>query len=311
MGNLLFAQHHEFSINVGGGLSMLQYTPNTTNVILVDIPSTPYVAEPIPSSGGKRPGFGGNVGIGYHYFFTPQWGVGTGVNMALYNSQMKLKNYTVDNDEYSISGIPADFVFRYTFENYREKQRITMVTVPLMLQYQTKGYSAFYIALGGKVAIPMAASYNVKDSFATVGYFHETKTPYDSLYAQGFGRYYRSVKENLDMKVAYMVSAELGMKFYMEHLILYTGVYFDYGLSELRKEGQKAAPLIGYQPETPAEFTYGNMLASGGDKLYPISVGITMRLAWGTPASKVRGAISRGMVVPPVHPSTTLFKRRR
>ena len=54
----------EFSIQIGGGASNLQN---------------------LPTIGKELWSWTGTAGLGYHYFFNPQWGVVMGANFAVYN----------------------------------------------------------------------------------------------------------------------------------------------------------------------------------------------------------------------------------
>ena len=68
----MFAQHkHEFSVYGGSGLSTLNYTVTT---------------------GEHKAGLGGHFGLGYHYFFSPKWGLGTGAELAIYNAKYNNMN---------------------------------------------------------------------------------------------------------------------------------------------------------------------------------------------------------------------------
>ena len=83
----LFAQHdHELSLYGGGGISSLRYKP---------------------TAGNRNFGFGGHFGLGYHYFFSPKWGLGTGVELAFYNARFKVNDLDVRYGATDIDGSPT------------------------------------------------------------------------------------------------------------------------------------------------------------------------------------------------------------
>ena len=132
----LFAQHqHELSVYSGGGLSTLAYKP---------------------TFGEQKHGLGGHFGLGYHFFFTPNWGLGTGVELACYHARFKMNNLDI---RYMTTDRDGDrFEFRSTVNNYEEKQRAMLLQIPLMLQFQTNKADSkrqFFAAAGGKAGFPM------------------------------------------------------------------------------------------------------------------------------------------------------------
>lgn len=276
-GTALTAQtSHEFSLYGGGGLSTLNY-----KVTL----------------GEQKMGFGGHAGLGYTFFFSPNWGLGTGVELGLYNSKFELKNilntqYTgVDNTETP----PENFDFRSIISNYKETQRAIMLQIPLLLQFQSNGNHKFYAAAGGKIGLPISKTYKSSGvSLQNSGYFAYEDFTYTEQEFRDFGTFTdRNAEGDLDLKPAFFVSAELGMKWRLsDNWSLYTGAYLDYGLNNAAKD--KRSPLVEYNATQPthyilnsvihSQYPSGNLATAPSftEKVTPLAAGIKLRLAFGT-----------------------------
>ena len=183
---------NEFSINVGGGASSLQTKPTEGN----DLWS-----------------WTGAAGLGYRFFFSRHWGIGTGANFAIYNGGISIKNYNQAQTATNIS-TGSVFDFLVSSPNYKGTIQTMMVTIPLMLQYQGADKTAFYVALGGKVGIPVSAKEQPKGDITTKGYFPNINVTYEDLPEYGFvtNQPFPENKTNISLKTAFMVSAELGVK---------------------------------------------------------------------------------------------------
>lgn len=261
--------HHEVSIYGAGGLSTLRY----------DL-----------SAGDYSSGFGGNFGVGYMYFFNPQWSLGTGVEISVYNSKADLPDFST---RYQTNDGTRNFYFQSQFSGYEEKQRAVYANIPLMLQYQTKSKSPFFIAAGGKIGFPMDASYNTSaSSLVNSGYYPQFNlTLYNPAY-MGFGTYYgEETSGDYDLETNYMASLELGKKFFFNQgLALYAGIYGDYGFNDLYK-GVKNKQMLTYNTLSPTEFTHNSLFSSSYvkngktnefiDNVHPWAAGIKLRLAFG------------------------------
>ncbi len=257
---------HEFSIYAGGGLSTLQYDLN---------------------AGKHTNGFGGQGGLGYTFFFSPNWGLTTGAEIALYQAKAKLSGFS---DSYEVKHPAEDYIYTYTLNSYTERQQAWYVNIPLMLQYQTGGKHKFFVALGGKVGFPVSVSAKTDDfTVATTGYFLTDDILYDDLPQHGFGSYNcKGSKTKPDrFKLNLMLSAELGIKSKIgSRNALYTGVYVDYGLANILSSNDKTfventpgtEPPVVMSPVVESQHA-GNPFT---DKIAPLSVGLKLRFAFGT-----------------------------
>jgi len=260
---------HEFSAWGAGGLSSLNYKTHV---------------------GEKKYKPGGSVGLGYTYFFSTKIGLHSGAELSFSNTDYKLNNLS---GNYNTNDGELPFEFRYTINNYKEKQTTTSLNIPLMLQFQSGGTHQFYAAVGGKVGIPLNAKYKAKNiSLTTTGYYPQYDIEMDSPAFMGFGTFENlKAKDDYDFKVAYMASAETGYKWRLkEGLSLYTGIYFDYGLNDISKKKQ-TGEIIVYNTENPREFIHNGALMAHNtvnnnqeiltSKIKPIAAGLKFKLSFG------------------------------
>lgn len=242
----------------------------------------------------NRTGMG--VGIGYSYAITKNISINTGLEYASYKAnyfQHELKDAT-----YMTNDGTDDFEFRYTVRNYKERQIHKTLNIPIMVQYQTEGDYAFFGSLGGKIGIPIKSEYSVTRLFMkTTGYYEQYGgLILDEPEFMGFGLYGypegREGNKDLDMKLAFMLSAEAGLKCKLyKSMSLYTGLYVDYGINDVRDNKNKE--FQEYNTTNPENIIHNSVLASGytsdgewknmTDKVIPISFGIKVRLAFNLP----------------------------
>lgn len=283
-----FAQNkHEFSVYGGGGLSTLNYKV---------------------SVGEQQNGFGGQFGLGYTFFFSPKWGLGTGVEMAFYNARFSMDNFS---NRYTTTDMDGNsFEFRSTLTNYEEKQGAMLLQIPLMLHFQTGNTHRFYAALGGKIGIPLSGIYeSTNDGLKNSGYYAHEDYEYTTQEFMGFGTFKgKDVTGDLDFKTAFFVSAEAGMKWKLAgKWSLYTGLYVDYGLNNIYQTQDPAPQFVAYNSENPQDFTVNSILASQymqngisqtfTDKINPLAAGVKIALSLGCGQHKEKTAAQTEPVV--------------
>jgi hypothetical protein len=219
---------------------------------------------------------GAQAGINYNFYFAPSWSVKTGAGVAFYNAEASLAHAATFRNTQGV------LQFNYTYNNYKESPSLTLLTVPVMVQGETGGKTAFYAALGAKIGIPVSAEYKTTGQLKTTGYNTELMVTYDNLPDYGFGEFDVNQTTDWDLNLSVQLSVEAGAKWrFTDKLSLYSGVYFDYGLTNLNKKPEDAGTrLITWQPGNPGEFIYGGLF-NNSDKLYPVNVGITLRLSFG------------------------------
>lgn len=232
---------HEFSLYGKGGLSTLLYSIDK---------------DDRDRSGSVKKGLGGTVGLGYVYFFNPNWGIQTGVELAIYNSTANFADSL--RMKYTVLDSPEDFYKQYfssAFSKHVEAQRSMYLQIPIMVQYQTNGRHRFYAAAGVKAAISLGAKYDISAEVDNMLYSEsiwETDDGYSGWTSEEF--YIGNGEDNPEedyYKEAYFVgyklpyeksgksslnfnllgSVEAGMKWGLStNWSLYTGLYADLGI---------------------------------------------------------------------------------
>ena len=267
---------HEVSIWGAGGISSLQYKL---------------------SYGEHKIGFGGMAGIGYHYFFNPNWSLGGGVEYSILNSKSKFDYF---EDKYNVI-TKENYYFRIHAEgqDYKQKQQAGYINIPIMVRYQTselwEGYT-LYAAFGPKIGIPVTATHTSEGTLTTKAYDLDisgqiTSDPYINMPHRGLGTYKNDIKEDMDLKMNYMLSFETGIKWeFNKNWSLYTGLFFDYGLNNIRKdETEGFERLFAYNVENPAEniahsvFDAQHSMNNTNfvDRVNTVSFGVKAQLAFG------------------------------
>lgn len=268
-----FAQQasHEIDVHGGGGISTLGYQLRY---------------------GTQTPGYGGTAGLGYTYFFSNNVGLGLGVDLALYSATASLADRRLPTfDTRDKDGLPISITS--TIRSYTETQQATYIHVPLHLQFQSSGKHKFYaqLNLASKVGIPLSATYSTSDvvihndgqypGYASLGENIEEPR------ADGIGTFTEKSVSNgkLELDIAYTLAAEIGAKWRLsDSWSLYTGVYVDYSVTDIRKNANSSSSFI-----VPAEgnmtdqFTTASVLATQDfvDKAQLMAGGVKVRVAFG------------------------------
>lgn len=215
---------HELSIYSDGGLSTFFYKP---------------------AIGTQKLGIGGEGGLMYTLLFTKNIGLNIGAGVTFYQSTFFLDE--LKDSYFAIDYQGNDFEFRTVLSNYEEKQKGLFVHIPLSLYFQTDGKQKFYASIGAKIAIPVSGKYVSSESqLQTSGYYIFENMEYDTQEFIGFGNFIQSGKsEKLTLNFSVMLSAEVGGKWALgDKTSLYTGIYFDYGLNNIRKGDYE--PMVRY-----------------------------------------------------------------
>lgn len=267
-------KRNELSIGISGGISTFNYTA---------------------TEGKHRAGGGGSVNLGYLLKVTNHWNIGTGAEIAMYQSKTILNEYS---DNYSVlsNSIPDGtteqnlFDFRFTYTYLREKQKAFYLNFPVFFQLQTKEHSGLYVKAGVKIGIPIKAFRKTRYSaLQTSGYFPYESIEYTDLLSHGFGTYPAMAKKS-DMELKFSLSpfAEVGWKWRINtHRYIYTGFYGEYGIRKIYNT-PKGIPLLQYYNDSP---TNGNSVwkssRQGGEKpipiissgIHPMAIGVVIRWA--------------------------------
>ncbi|HEY4289658.1 MAG TPA: OmpA family protein [Puia sp.] len=227
--------------------------------------------------------FGGSLGVGYTFPLAHHWGLIAGISGGFNGSRAKLKDGVYSAPQVDNTG--SAFLYNIKTAGYEETQRFFSFGVPLLLQYHTTGSrTQWYINGGGKLLLPLNAT--VKGSaqqLTLTGYYPDDNVEVSNLPQHGFGTidsWKSSTTSKLKTGVA--LDAETGVSFQLSsRLKLYTGLYLEYGLTDMRGDND-AAPLVSYSAGNLGGVKGGgvwNMPATGDVK--QLSYGLQVKLGFG------------------------------
>ena len=265
-------KQNEFSIGISGGISTFHYS----------------ITEGKYRAGGG----GGSVNLGYLLKITKHWGVGTGAELAIYQSKTIFNEYS-DNYSFLSNSIPGGtteqnlFDFRFSYTDFKEEQKAFYLNFPLFFQLQTKVYSGPYIKVGIKLGIPIKAFRKARYSaLKTSGYFPYEGIEYTDLLDHGFGTY-PSMTKKYGMKLNCSLSpfAEIGWKWHIyPHRYIYTGIYGEYGVRKIYDTPQ-GIPLLQYyndgtiigNPLWKSSHQRKNNVPIVSSHIHPMAIGVVIR----------------------------------
>lgn len=240
-------------LNVGGGFHNLSYTLQ---------------------NGTEKGQFGYTLNAGYSYFFTPEWGLHTGLGLQSFNSLSTLNFLSSTPNTLDADGVL--YTFKANYLNWQEKQQVLFVDLPLEIQYKHSiGNKIGLLAgLGGKISMPIMGNYKAAGGeFVTTGFYPQYNVELSGMPQHGFSTFTNGFSGNLSVKPSYMAIADIGGLYKLsEGLDLYVGAYVNYGLNNILKADSK---LI-YQPDG----LYNGLFASNQtNSVTPISIGLKVGLS--------------------------------
>ncbi len=275
---------HEFSLHGGLGFSGLLYSP---------------------AQGNLKGGFGGQIGAGYSYFFSPAWGVHTGVEFAFYNRTAHPGN-VMDSVLliYNNVGGLRDMYFKYDYTNYQEKQRAVYLQIPIMVQFQHPAFNShqWYAMAGVKLGFDVSSSFKGKaDLLTTTGYVPSLKEVLTNVPNRAFADYQnQKTSGSLDFGFNTSIALEGGIKWHIaEHWRVYTGLYFDFGLSNIAPKHEDMPLVVYNQTFSTATLSYNSLLTSTrqidgsvfNKNIHTFAAGINVRITFGHNFKKKQKAV--------------------
>jgi len=228
---------------------------------------------------------GGSLGLEYTFPAARHWNILTGVAGGFYGTKA-----TLADGKYSFPQVDATgsaFEYNVSTTGYKETQRFFAFSVPLLLQYHSSGSrTQWYLSGGGKLLLPFNA--DVKASAGQLnltGYYPDFNEVLSNLPQHGFGTVDNwSGSTTYKLKTTAALSAEAGLSFALSgHARLYTGVYADYGLTNMRGKAGNSASLVSYNSGGLTGVQAGGVLnvpGTGNARL--LSFGIRVKLGFGS-----------------------------
>ena len=236
----------EFQIIGFGGKSGVMYSVDGMNFKIQPDDASKKINSEI--------GLGGGAGIGFLYNFAPHWGILTGVEGALYQSEFKsdyLNFAYVENAGQTVAGTAGPRIYRVVFKDFKESERLIYLQVPLMFQFNAALNASksihWYIAAGAKLAVNLKAEYDLgltswkfQPSANMPQLFDETFTYYNQYEYDNEADVHNWKSRKLDVEtINALASVETGFRFKLGGSVgLYLGAYLDYGLLRVTKAGK-------------------------------------------------------------------------
>jgi OOP family OmpA-OmpF porin len=231
---------------------------------------------------------GGSLGLSYIFRLSSRWGLLTGITGGLYRTQATLLDGVVFTSD-QVDDAGSAFQYNVKTEGYKETQRFFAASIPLLLQYHTAGSTQWYFEGGGKVLIPFNTSIQVTaQQLSLSGYYSDFNLGVSNLPQHGFGTLNGwKGSATSELKPAAALSAATGLSFSLSPgARLYTGLYIDYGLTDL-KDKNGTMPLVTYSSTGINGVRANgvvNMQSAGQVAL--LSFGLQVRLSFGSYKAK-------------------------
>ena len=234
-------------------------------------------------------GFGGDLGVSFTGFFTEQFGFHIGLGVGIYNVKNVVDSFAFVTPDYGYELNPLVEGEKHYYDlytglyGYSEKHTMFFITIPLMLQFQTPHRlrssveRGFYASAGVKLNYLINTQYDVGvETFKNVAHFKEIDNWGGTQEFAGFGRFKGNTSSGKLGNFIPLLSLETGIKWCFPHrFILYTGVFFEYGLNDLTKNDRD--DFNNYTSKNDFETL---SLLKFSDKTNIMSAGIKLRLAF-------------------------------
>ncbi|MGX5816603.1 OmpA family protein [Chitinophaga lutea] len=247
----------EAGVEMTGGLQGLQY----------DLPS-----------GNAKLQAGASLGATYTFPLSQRFGIVTGISAGYYKTKATLKDDVIFVS-YAVDDNNSAFHYQARTRGFEETQRFFSAGIPVLLQYHTLGNTQWYVQGGGKLLLPFNGKISSSaSSLALAGYYPDQHLTIDELPQHGFGTIQNwKDDKGLELKPAVALSLATGFSFRLsEKLRLYTGVYADYGLNNMKKSGSEDL-FVTYAPTGIDNAKTNGVLTMTG-KARAMSFGIQVKL---------------------------------
>ncbi|MCC9044028.1 PorT family protein [Myroides sp. M-43] len=181
---------------------------------------------------------GYNAGMGYRYYLSPQWSIGSEVSYQRYNH--KFKELEPKGSWSATDTEENNYEFRYKSRNRKEQINYHIIQIPLTIQYETKGLVKWYVQTGFGIGLIVgtAQSKITMNDLTTSGYYAQWDAVLNGPNFMGFGDFKQiNQKNDLALNTRYSWIVESGIKQELsDSQSLYIGGYLDLGLNNLSRD---------------------------------------------------------------------------
>ena len=210
---------------------------------------------------------GAGVGLQYSRSLNENWSISTGLEYQQSHSEAILSNFSDHYETTDTEG--ADFNFYSSADTYSEWERVSMINIPLLFQYEPPSPWAttkIYTSIGFQFGIPVISKYQATaEGLKTSGYFPQWDALLESPGFMGFGSWesVQSHKQKMDIRSSTSLLLEVGFKRQLnEKQYLYFGYYADFGLNQLTKKNRSSSAVIEYDVDNPMDFKFNPLFYS-------------------------------------------------
>jgi outer membrane protein OmpA-like peptidoglycan-associated protein/opacity protein-like surface antigen len=258
------------------------------------------------SYGDRSGGLGYLGGLGYNYYINYKWSVGIGAEFSALSSSLNISKF---QDFYvipSFGGIDKPLNLEITGNDYKQKYTAYYINVPITARYQFHPWKRHnfwkkqkvYVAGGLKIGIPVRTKYTASGDYTAKAFVRDSngENSGDAIDRpeHGFGKRQAEANGEWSAKWNWALTLEAGVKWRLsERFSLYSGVFADYGLNDIRK-GDRSSQIIQYNDlgpdyekiNTPAINAVHANRTNGSaysftDRLNTFAVGLKVQLSFG------------------------------
>jgi hypothetical protein len=224
---------------------------------------------------------GGAVKAGYIYSLNSHFGIGSGLEFSQYKQEVSLSESSTTFASFEVDASTSAFVYNVTTNNYREKQTLHALQIPLFVQYKTsinKGID-FNFRAGAKYFLPVNYKIIATADYANgSAYYPDVNLTIDDLPEYGLGgqNNYSSSGE-YKTKGIIMSSFELGFTFDMGRKnSLYAAMFLERGYGTILDQNNNES-YVGYNQTSVSDRKTNGLYSTDKDaEIKPVAFGVTL-----------------------------------
>lgn len=229
-------------------------------------------------------GFSFDVGVNFGLYITNNFAVESGLHYGRYTSSFNIpKVITEKSNEIDFRG--SAFQLKNTIKGYKEENKLSTFMIPLMFVYEIPFHSnrdnKFYVSSGVKYIMVLGQERTTQiGELAVEGYYPDRNLLVDDLPSAGFGKVndFKAKDSTKQIEGSLAFALETGVSLFLGGKRMYSGVYFNYGISNFNKnETAVAETIVKYNPKEITKKTNGIMILKEVNKINFISMGVSLK----------------------------------
>lgn len=224
---------------------------------------------------------GGAIKAGYIYSFTKNIGIGSGVEFSQYKQNVSLVSSSTTLTNYEVDASGSAFIYNVTTSNYKEKQTLQALQIPLFLQFKMNINKGIDFNFRGGVKYFLPVSYKIKataDNVTGTAYYPDFNLSIDDLPEYGIGQESSySASGEYETKGILMSSFELGFTFDItKKNALYVAMFVENGYGTILDQKNNQS-YVGFNPtSTNNRKANGLYSTEQNAKITPAAFGLTL-----------------------------------